>query len=312
VVYANGDTLKDLLVGLSDGTVKLYFNANTDEAPEFDGGAFLQVGDPGSKVNIDVGSRATPTFVDWDSDGKRDLVVGAIDGKLHVFINEGADTLPDFRTEQFVQEDPTDLVVPTARSSPHIADLDDDGKKDVLTGNTEGQLVFYSNVGTDEAPDFSGYTLVEADSVPIDLAGLARSRPFVCEWTGDGLTDVLIGGSDGKVRLYQGVGVVTGIASGESPSASGVVSPVRSYPNPFNPSVTISFALSAPRHVRLSVLDAGGRQIALLAERTFSRGPHRVRWTGLDDRGKSVSSGVYFVWLRAEDQSLVSKAVLTR
>ena len=79
-----------------------------------------------------------------------------------------------------------------------------DGRKDLLRGNTNGQLLFYRNVGTDAAPSFSGYSDVEADEVPIDLPGTPRSRPFVCNWTDDDLPDVLIGASDGLVHLYLG------------------------------------------------------------------------------------------------------------
>jgi hypothetical protein len=97
------------------------------------------------------------------------------------------------------------------RSSPVILDLDADGKKDLFTGNTNGQLLFYSNVGTDTKPSFSSYSRVEAGGIPIDLPGSPRSRPSVCYWTGDGhfgpidgYLDVLIGASDGKVHLYRG------------------------------------------------------------------------------------------------------------
>ena len=40
--------------------------------------------------------------------------------------------------------------------------------------------------------------------LPIDLPGYARSRPAVCDWTGDGALDLLVGAGDGLVRLYQG------------------------------------------------------------------------------------------------------------
>ncbi len=95
--------------------------------------------------------------------------------------------------------------MPTGRSCPAVRDLDGDGKKDLLTGDTNGQLLFYSNAGTDDAPSFSGYTLVESDGTAIDLPGTPRSRPFVCDWTGDGEPDVLVGAGDGKVHLYQGI-----------------------------------------------------------------------------------------------------------
>ncbi|MFH1419279.1 MAG: VCBS repeat-containing protein [Planctomycetota bacterium] len=205
VVDWDNDGRKDLLVGQADGSVKLFRNTNSDTAPMFDGGTFLQIGAPGFKGDIDVGYRATPNAVDWNNDGNKDLVVGALDGLIHLFINEGTDSEPDFQSESFAQAYGSSLLVPSARSSPVILDLDDDGKKDLLAGNTNGQLVFYSNTGTDAAPTFGDYSYMEADGVVIDLPDSPRSRPFVCDWTNDGLLDVLIGAGDGSVHLYQGV-----------------------------------------------------------------------------------------------------------
>ena len=212
VVYWDADELKDLLVGQADGNIKLFLNIGSDTNPTFDSGKFLQVGNSGSKNNIDVGGRATPSAVDWNNDDKKDLVVGAYDGRIHIFINEGTDTKPDFLVETFAQENGSDLVVPGKRSSPVIADLDGDDKKDILTGNTDGQLLFYSNVGTDAEPSFSGYSHIESNGIPIDLPDTPRSRPFLCYWTGDGYfgpidgyPDVLIGAGDGQIHLYRGI-----------------------------------------------------------------------------------------------------------
>ncbi|MHC4546955.1 MAG: FG-GAP-like repeat-containing protein [Planctomycetota bacterium] len=153
-VYWDDDAHKDLLVGQSDGTIKIFLNVGTESDPNFDSGTLLQKGPPGSKVNIDVGARATPCVVDWNNDDKKDLVIGAYDGKIHIFLNEGTDTEPDFLVETRAQENGSDLDVPTDRSSPDVFDVDDDGKKDLIAGNTEGQLLFYNNVGTDAAPNF--------------------------------------------------------------------------------------------------------------------------------------------------------------
>ncbi len=215
VVYWDADMRKDLLVGQADGTVKIFLNNGTDSEPVFDTGQTIKVGI--EDENLDVGARATPTLIDWDNDSKTDLVAGAYDGRIHIYLNCGCSggIPPSFNfstsSGSFALEDGWELVVPSNRSSPVISDLDGDGKKDLLTGNTEGQLLFYKNVGTDDKPSFSGYSLVESNGAAIDLKGMPRSRPFVCYWTGDGnfgpidnYPDVLIGSGDGKVQLYRG------------------------------------------------------------------------------------------------------------
>lgn len=218
VVYWDDDERKDLLVGQANGTIRFFHNMGTEEKPRFDDGPLLQAGQPGVRRDMDVGSRATPCVVDWNNDGRIDLVVGALDGKIHVYLNCGCagEARPSFETSQpagtCVQENGSDLVVYGNRSSPVVVDLNGDGKKDLLTGNTYGQLRFYRNVGTDAEPSFSGYSRVKSDGVDIELSGSPRSRPSVCFWTGDGhfgpidgYFDVLVGAGDGKVHLYRGI-----------------------------------------------------------------------------------------------------------
>ncbi|MHC4991258.1 MAG: FG-GAP-like repeat-containing protein [Planctomycetota bacterium] len=196
VAYWDADNRKDLLVGLSDGRTKIYLNTGSDDSPTFDGGTYLLVGEPGLKTEINVGGRATSSIVDWNDDARKDLMTGAVDGKIRVYVNEGTDTEPDFRTEQIVQSNGGDLVVPSLRSSPVLIDFDGDGRRDIVTGNTEGQLLLY--VG----PSFSAPIALEANGIPIDLTGWPRSRPFVCDWNNNERLDVLVGAGDGLILLY--------------------------------------------------------------------------------------------------------------
>lgn len=201
----NGDGRKDLLLGLYDGRVKVYLNVATDAAPAFDGGTYLTAGPAGAKTTLDVGDRSTLDVADWDNDGRRDLILGAYDGRIRVCLNVGSAAAPDLAAPFAVPAGAGDLLVPSGRSSPVIMDLDGDGRKDLLTGDTDGELLLYGNSGTDGSPAFSTWTAVAADGTPIDLADTPRSRPFIADWNADGLLDVLIGAGDGKVHLYLGV-----------------------------------------------------------------------------------------------------------
>jgi hypothetical protein len=212
----DGDGRKDLIVGLADGTVRLFLNIADDRDPQFDVGQFITASDQ-QTTHLDVGLRAAPAVVDWNDDGMMDLVVGALDGLIHVYYNCGCGgpVPPHFYGSPAAgapaQANGRDLIVPGLRSSPVIVDLDGDELPDLLAGNTDGQILFYKNVGLRSLPMFSGYSLVRSAGQPIHLAGSLRSRPFVCHWTGDstlasrtGPWDLLVGYGDGKVRLYRG------------------------------------------------------------------------------------------------------------
>lgn len=308
VVDADKDGLKDLLVGETEGTIRLYRNVNTDDDPQFDGGTLLQVGSPGLKVDIDVGQRTTLTVVDWNNDGRRDIVAGSKDGRIHIFINEGTDSEWDYRIEWLLQEDGTDMIVPTFRASPEIVDVDDDGMKDLLTGNTEGQILFYKNIGSDSAPAFSGYMPIESDGVGIDLAGVLRSRPFICDWNNDGVRDMLVGYGDGLIRIYRGI---NDLADASTPTVT-ADRLLPAYPNPFNPTVTIPFVLASTGRVDLSVYDAAGRLVDLLVDDALPAGRHDVSWNGVDMRGRPLPSGIYFIRLNVGDNVSTGKVSLVR
>jgi len=205
LLYTDGDPRKALMVGQADGTIKIYQSVGSASNPTFDGGSYFLVGPTGSKSIIDVGSRVTPSCVDWNNDGKEDLIVGAYDGKIRIYLNQSIGIYPDFQTVQVVQNGGTDLIVPSGRSSPAVIDINGDGKKDILAGNTNGQLLLYPNIGMDSAPAFSGYEFVQSMGINIDLPDYPRSRPFVCDFNDDGNLDVLIGAGDGKVHLYHGL-----------------------------------------------------------------------------------------------------------
>jgi hypothetical protein len=87
----------------------------------------------------------------------------------------------------------------------------------------------------------------------------------------------------------------------------------KNYPNPFNPSTTISFTVPQSSTVSLSVYDLSGRLIrSLLSDESVDQGRHEVVWSGQDERGGSVPSGVYFYRLETGGLSQTKRMSLVR
>jgi hypothetical protein len=84
------------------------------------------------------------------------------------------------------------------------------------------------------------------------------------------------------------------------------------YPNPFNPSVTVSFTLDKTGRVEVSVYDVRGAKVRTLVQETLGRGPHEAQWMGDDERGLRVGSGVYFVRVESQGRVASRKLVLVR
>jgi hypothetical protein len=88
---------------------------------------------------------------------------------------------------------------------------------------------------------------------------------------------------------------------------------LENFPNPFNPSTTIRFALPRDADVTLKVYDVAGRLVRTLLEREpRDAGVHDALWDGNDTGGNPVSSGVYFYRLTAGTETLTRKAVLLK
>ncbi len=305
VAYWDEDDRKDLLIGDTMGEIHLFRNIGTEAAPEFGADELLMVGPAGEKLAIDVGIRSTPLYQDWNADGRRDLIVGAWDGRVHLFINEGTDTAPDFITTAYAQTPAGDLVVDTIRSSPVFRDLDEDGLPDLLCGNTEGQILFYRNIGTEGAPLFDGFELVTAAGVPIDFASIPRSRPFLCDWTGDGYLDLLVGISDGGVHLFQGA--PTAVASLPPTARLGLP-----WPNPANPRVDLLLQVERAGRMRVAVHDGAGRFVKTLFAGRAEAGSLDLRWDGRDEAGRELPSGLYLIHLRGAEAASARKVLLLR
>jgi hypothetical protein len=85
------------------------------------------------------------------------------------------------------------------------------------------------------------------------------------------------------------------------------------YPNPFNPSTTITFKLPQSSHVPLAVYNMRGEQVRrLISEVELARGTHTVVWDGKNEYGADVASGMYLCRLTEGRNISTIRLLLTK
>ncbi len=84
------------------------------------------------------------------------------------------------------------------------------------------------------------------------------------------------------------------------------------YPNPFNPTTTISFSLPNEQEIELSIYNIKGQQVKTLYSGIADEGEHTIIWSGKDLNDKTVSSGIYFYKLKTNNKELTRKMLLMK
>jgi len=84
------------------------------------------------------------------------------------------------------------------------------------------------------------------------------------------------------------------------------------YPNPFNPSCTITYELPEAGHVNLSIYDVRGALVATLVDGWRGEGTYTAVWNGAAANGAPMPSGVYFYRLEAGKLEATRRMVLLR
>jgi hypothetical protein len=217
---ADQDGKGDLMVtphatGASENfrTIQFLRNTGTVNAPVFtyQDDTFLV------DQTIDVGSAAYPMLYDFDRDGKLDLIVGS-DGyfqsgvmrsKLAYYRNTSSgpgNPSFEFRTYNLLNMDTANLK----GAAPTAGDIDNDGKDDLIVGQSDGTLTFYKNTAPSNAvqPVWSSPVIKIRDmnNVVIDIG--SNATPFIYDLDKDGKPDLVIGSMLGYFIYYQNVSTV--------------------------------------------------------------------------------------------------------
>jgi hypothetical protein len=115
----------------------------------------------------------------------------------------------------------------------------------------------------------------------------------------------------GPIGAYPiGCGSVAG--AGDPPSMASDFRLLPCYPNPFNPTTTISFELDFAADVFLAIYDVRGEMVKTLDSGFHPKGVKSTVWHGKNNHGQPVASGVYLVRLSVGGLNEVQKMILLR
>lgn len=207
----NGDGLMDLIVsnygfydpsGMYPCKMAVLRNTGTATAPAFE----LVDDDYMGLSTSGIGNSMYPAFGDVDGDGDRDLYIGDLQGQIHFYRNTATGPVAQFvLAEPTVNNDAGQPIDVGQYATPQFFDLDNDGKLDMLVGERNGNINYYHNTGTVNAPVWH----LENDSI---------GGVVVAEWwniTGysvplmhrdeQGHLELLVGSESGWLYQYTGI-----------------------------------------------------------------------------------------------------------
>ncbi len=208
-VDLDNDGDKDIMSGDKNGDFFYYKNKGTAAVPNFSTSVMNTYSLTGTGD-----SYSAPVFVDIDNDGDQDLFTGSGTGGFFYYKNKGTASAPSFSAS--VMNPFGITAAATGYSAGSFVDLDNDGDKDLMYGDKNGDYYYQKNTGTATAPTFSA-AVMNPFGLAINTNGYSTAT-FV-DIDKDGDKDMFSG--DGPDFLYfQNTGTATAPAF-----AAGIANP---------------------------------------------------------------------------------------
>jgi len=217
------------------------------------------------------------------------------------------------------------FVVPTARINAFIFEAISDNTYEIIKSFDlfGGGINYYG--GYSEAGDVDGDTVPEIvlegcqnvyiiksagddsfylwDTLPGHSSG---SNVRIYDIDDNGLAEIIISGNN-ETRIYEYE--PGGIAEAESKKQE---MRLRVHPNPFVKQTRIEYALPKQTSVEIVIYDVSGRKVKTLVSEIQQPGYYSTIWNGMDDMGRKVASGVYFIRFEAGEFRVQDKVLLVK
>ncbi len=191
--------------------VRWFKNIGTDSIPQWGQQQALFTNEI-----IDNGNHSSWSCADWDKDGDLDCLA-AVNGnaystrdtadKIYLYENIGTAKNAKFQLKSsnfggFMGERINSLTIATA-------DMDNDGKLDLVCGNDKGEVLYYRNTSSTSNTLNPTFTFANNTFTGFKLDVGGFSAPAVADINSDGLKDLVIGRSDSMLSYYRNVGTLS-------------------------------------------------------------------------------------------------------
>ncbi|MBS1584123.1 MAG: T9SS type A sorting domain-containing protein [Bacteroidetes bacterium] len=167
---------------------------------------------------IDAGTGSYPLLYDYDKDGKPDLIVGSdgfhqANGTLRSRLLYFKNTSTPGHISFAQQSDDFNYIfgLNLAGAAPAVGDLDNDGKDDMVLGQSDGTLTFFSNTATNasQPPQWPIHAQLRDYNNALINAGNS-AVPVIYDLNRDGKKDLVIGNQYGRLVYYENTGTTPG------------------------------------------------------------------------------------------------------
>jgi hypothetical protein len=230
-IDADGDL--DLFAGTQPGPILQFENVGTRAKPQLAAGRVIAlagkylIGDAHSGVKV----------ADFNRDGLLDFVGGRFWERTDMnqpqaarefgvfYRNAGGRTTPRFaqsaHSAPFTEHFP--ICDAVRQNCVRAVDWDQDGRMDLLAGDTDGFIWFFRNQASPRFSLFAAGEKLRAADGLLSVAGSGGHARFdVCDWNQDGALDLLVADGHGALTLFRGEGTRSiALAAGEKLLAEG-------------------------------------------------------------------------------------------
>lgn len=228
---------------------------------------------------------------DWDKDGAADLAtINNFDGSISLLF--GDDSAYFSRTATITSDNRYGRPLSAA-----VGDWNGDGSPDLALADGDWKAVLV--LLNDGKGGFGDTSMIP---VPGSAYGIVAG-----DWDGDGRIDLAVTHDvDNSVSILKNQPIIAGVGP-RSTTTPGSFALRQNFPNPFNPSTSITYALARRAHVLLRIYDILGRLIGTLVNEENPPGEYTIRWNAA-----RYPSGVYFYRLEAGVFTAVKKMIVAK